>query len=315
MKWGLGESYEKVIFSKRLRAYIDITKPASTVGVVGAYLLASMFYFFYIGDPHLIVGRWGEIALVVSTIGLAHGASQAMNMAEDAHIDKETEHKKNRPIPSGIIQEEDARSVSWLSSGLAIGLSFTVNNTYGAFMLVMIFFGIFYNLHPIRAKERIISVPWQAASRGLLSFPAVWAAYGDPFDPLAWSLGVFMFFYVLGFQNSADIIDREIDSVYNIKTFAVVYGVEGVVYIAAGCMFIMQSVIMLAVALGTIPTRMMWVLLILPFCAVMLYHMKFNPESVSEKTGNHPAWMWFYIGMVLCVLIPLLVEFVYYSKL
>lgn len=306
MKWGLGQSYDRVLVNKRLRAYIDITKPASTVGVAGAYFVASLLYFFYVGEPHLIPDKLGTIFVVVATIGLAHGASQAMNMAEDAEMDRQTEHKQNRPIPSGVIEEEDARSVSWLSAGLALGLSFTVSNVYGAFMMVLIFFGIFYNLDPIRAKERIISIPWQAASRGLLSFPAVWAAYGNPFDPVAWILGAFMFFYVLGFQNSADIIDRHVDREHGIRTFVVEWGVKGTSIIALSAMLMMVAVVLGGYTYGIIPAEMMWILGVVPLCVVMLYHMRFNPHKVSEATGNHPAWLWFYGGMILTVVLPLL---------
>lgn len=310
MKWGLGESYDKVLLSKRLRAYLDITKPASTLGVMGAFALASLFYFYYAGEQQLILENAPTILVVIFTVGLSHGASQAMNMAEDAEIDRQTPHKKNRPIPSGIITEEDARSVSWLCSGLAIGLSFTVNNTFGSFILVLMFFGIFYNLDPIRAKGRIISIPWQAMSRGLLSFPAVWAAYGDPFDPTAWVFGLFMFFYVLGFQNTADIIDREIDAEYGISTFVVEFGVWKTVLIAYGCTWMMVMVVGASTLLGIAPSSMYSLIIIVPFCLLMLKEMWENPHKVSEKTGNHPAWLWFYFGMVLIVLLPLVSEIV-----
>lgn len=310
MKWGLGEPYEKVLFSKKARAYVDITKPASTLGAMGAITLASLFFFYYTDQQHLIVENLSAILTVVVTVGLTHGASQAMNMAEDAEMDRQTEHKQNRPIPSGIIEEEDARSVSWMCSGLAIGLSFTVNSIYGSFILVLTFFGIFYNLDPIRAKERIISIPWQAMSRGLLSFPAVWAAYGNPLDPTAWVLSLFMFFYVLGFQNSADIIDKDVDEQHGIRTFVVEFGVRRTVLIAFGCTMMMVSVIALGTVLDLIPPSMYSLLLIVPFCLIMAKEMWENPYNVSEKTGNHPAWMWFYIGMVLCVAIPLTTEIV-----
>lgn len=309
MKWGIGESYDNVLFNKRFRAYIDVTKPASTVGVVGAYLFASLFYFYYtgVGVPE---NQLLTILTVVLTIGLAHGSSQAMNMAEDAEMDRKTEHKKNRPIPSGVITEEEARAVSWLTAGLSIGLSFTINVTYGAFIMLLMFFGIFYNLNPIRAKERIISIPWQAVSRGLLSFPAVWAAYGDPLDPLAWVLGLFMFFYVLGFQNSADIIDAEVDSEYGIKTFVVEFGVKRTVMIAAGCTLLMVFTIVGGIAVGILPEYLSSMLLIIPFCMYMLFEMWRNPYKVSDMTGNHPAWLFFYGGMMLSVLIPLVAQII-----
>jgi 4-hydroxybenzoate polyprenyltransferase len=231
-----------------------------------------------------------------------------MNMAEDAEMDRNTPHKQNRPIPSGVITEEEARAISWIASGVALWRAFLVNSTFGTMMMFALFMGIFYNLDPIRAKERIISIPWQAVSRGLLSMPAVWAAYGDITDPLPWVIGVFMFFYVLGFQNSADIIDQDVDSEYGIRTFVVVFGVRKTVIIAAGCTAMMVATVAAAISVGAMEQRFVWLLAIIPFCAYMLMEMWVNPHRISEKTGNHPAWSWFYLGMVLTVAIPLVVE-------
>lgn len=311
MKLGLGDSYDDVsVLSVKGRAYLDLTKPASTVGVMGAFFLGSLFYFYYTGSPGLIPDRFPTIVFASITMGFAHGASQAMNMAEDAEMDSETEHKKNRPIPSGMVTEEEARTIAWFLMLFALGRAYTVSTMFGSFVTTLIIFGVFYNLSPIRAKERIISIPWQAVSRGLLMFPTVWAAYGSPWEWTPWALGLFMFLYVLGFQNTADLIDMEVDEEYGIKTFAVVYGPGGVASIAAGCTLNMIAWIWLNVSFGFLPMRMLWILMIIPFCFIMLYHIVYHPFRVSESTGNHPAWLWFYIGMVLTVALPLGVEMI-----
>jgi len=307
MKTGLGDSYDNVsVLSKKTRAYLDITKPASTVGVAGAYFIASIFYHSFYELP--LAGQWGNIVFISITVALAHGASQAMNMAEDAEMDRNTPHKQNRPIPSGVISEEEARTVSWILSAFALGRSYIVSTQFGLLMTVLIFMGVFYNLKPIRAKSRRFSIPWQAVSRGLFLYPAIWAAYGDIWNPVGWTLGVFMFWYVFGFQNSADIIDMEVDREYGIKTFAVMYGVQGIAVIAAGSTLMMASTVLLGVEFGLIPMRLVSMLYIVPLCLVMVAYMGLKPNSISNSTGNHPTWLMFYGGMVLCVLLPVLSE-------
>lgn len=306
MKLGLGHSYDRVeVLSVKSRAYIDLTKPASSVGVAFGYLIASLFYHLYYEVA--IISNLLDMLAVSLAIFLAHSASQSLNMAEDADMDRETEHKQNRPIPSGVVSEDEARTLSWIAAGWAISLAFLVKWSFGAVVLLLLFFGVFYNLDPIRAKERIISIPWQATSRGLLSFPAVWAAYGSIWEIEAWVLGVFMFFYVMGFQNSADIIDREVDAEHGIRTFVVEYGVDGTLKIASMCVGAMMVVLGGAVSFGLVPEAFIWMLAIIPFCIIMLYYMWRYPYHISDTTGNHPAWLWFYIGMVLAVSIPLLV--------
>jgi 4-hydroxybenzoate polyprenyltransferase len=308
VKWGLGQSYDRVIISKKLRAYIDAMKPASTLGVMGLYFLSSLFYFLYVGNPYGIATHIGDIVLVCLTVASAHGASQAMNMAEDADMDRETPHKQNRPIPSGVISEEEARSVAWLGSGFALGASYVVSTDYGILMSILVFFGIFYNLNPIRAKERIISIPWQAVSRGLLSFPAVWAAYGDWQSPFAWTMGLFMFWYVLSYQNSADIIDRKIDEEYGIRTFVVEFGVKNTVKIAAVGTALMFVTLISGVNSGILPEYMLSLSAIFPLCIYMLYILWTDPYTVDDVTGNHRCWKLFYLGMVLSVLAPLITK-------
>lgn len=317
MKIGLGQSYEKVEYlPKKTRAYIDLTKPASSLGVAGGYFLASMFYFVYVGGGGNVLdigSKLSSMIYVSLTMFLAHSASQAMNMAEDAYMDEVTPHKKNRPIPSGEVEEEEARSLSWVLVFISFMFAYLLNWRFGVMATILIFMGIFYNLEPVRVKERIISIPWQAVSRGLLMFPSVWAAFGNPFSPEPWILGVFMFFYVLGFQNSADIIDANADANFGIKTWVVSFGIERTLTIALGCVGLMLSTISIGVVLGILPMRFYYLYLISPLCFWMIYKMWRNPSEVSPTTGNHPAWLWFYFGMVLTVAIPLTVEILYFS--
>lgn len=309
MKTGLGESYDKVQFlNKKTRAYIDLTKPISSVGAGIAFLLASVFYFYYTGQQHLIPDYYMDIIYASATILFAHSASQVMNQAEDAEMDSETEHKQNRPIPAGIVSVDEARSLAWILSAFAFARAFMVHWQFGIMVSIMLGMGIFYNLNPIRAKERIISIPWQAVSRGLLPFPTVWSAFGNPLDPTPWALGVFMFFYVLGFQNSADILDRHVDEKYGVRTFVVEFGVRGTTNIALACMFAMVLSLGGAIEFELLPYDYVWMLSVMPFTVVMWLHMRLNPYTVSERTGNHPAWAWFYFGLVLCVLTPLIIE-------
>lgn len=301
MKLGLGEPYEKVnILPPKIRAWLDLTKPASTLGIMFSVIAGSVFYIGYTGNAVPL-----RDIIAVSVISAAsHGASQAMNMAEDAEMDAETEHKKNRPIPSGEATKEEARAISWILLTVSISWSFMLNTTFGIFMAFLALLGVFYNLNPIRAKERIISIPWQATSRGLFMFPVIWAAYGDPWSLDAWVLGTFMFFYVFGFQNSADIIDEEADRKHGVRTFVVEFGVKRVAMIATGAMFMMIFTLFISIQTGVLPDFMYSMVLILPFCGMMVYHMAAHPYKVDSKTGNHPAWLHFYIGMVLSVVIP-----------
>lgn len=308
VKLGLGESYDKVVFSRKLRGYADITKPASTVGITLAFAVGLVFYLMYENRNPNLLSEFDTILYASITVGLAHGASQALNMAEDAEMDMNTPHKQNRPIPSGVISTEEARTIAWIMILIAITRAYITAIDFGVIMTISIFLGVFYNLEPIRAKERIISIPWQAVSRGLLMFPAIWSVYDTPFEPLPLFMSIFMFLYVFGFQNTADIIDYEVDKEYGIKTFAVAFGPSNIYKIALVCTLLIGVWTAICVYLNFIPVRFGMLGTIILFCLAMVNDMKKNPTKVSEKTGNHPAWLWYYAGMVFCVLIPFTLE-------
>lgn len=308
MKLGLGEPYEKVQYLPvKVRAYIDLTKPASSVGVGLGYFIASIFYFVYSSSSI----EWFTVAYVSVTMFLAHSASQALNMSEDAHMDSVTPHKQNRPIPSGVVSVDEARALATILASFALGRGFMVNWRFGVFVSVLLFMGIFYSLGPLRVKETLLTIPWQAVSRGLLVFPTVWAAYGNPLVIDAWVLGVFLFLYVLAFQNTADIVDEEVDKEFGIRTWVSEFGLSRVIDISGVCIILMIVSLVIFVSVGALPYRMMWLLLIVPFCLVMIYYMSHYPKSVSKTTGNHPSWLWYYAGLVAIITIPLIVEVAY----
>lgn len=305
MKLGLGEPYEKVQYLPvKIRAYIDLTKPASSVGVGLGYFIGSLFFFMYEG----LKFEWFTIFYVSLTMFLAHSASQALNMSEDADMDAVTPHKMNRPIPSGIVSVEEARALATLLGLFAMGRAYMVNWRFGIFVTVLLFMGVFYSLEPLRVKETILTIPWQAVSRGLLVFPAIWAAYGNPMAPEAWALGGFLFFYVLAFQNSADIIDKDVDEQFGIKTWVVELGVRNVVSISIILTLFMVFWIEVMIVAGVLEQRFIYLLSILPLCIYMIMSMWTSPESVSKTTGNHPSWLWYYAGLVSIITIPLIVE-------
>lgn len=309
MKLGLGQSYDRVRFlNKKTRAYIDLTQPASSIGATVAFFLASLFFFAYHGEVSSAFSNYTDLIYASATIFLAHAASQVMNQSEDAEMDAESDNKNTRPIPSGIVSEDEARSIAWILSYLAFFRSFLVSVEFGVMVSVSLFFGIFYNLRPIRAKSRIISIPWQAVSRGLLSFPLVWAAYGDVTSIIPWALGVVMFFYTLGYQNTADLSDIVVDRKYGIKTVAAEYGVDGVL----GLMLVSTGFLALSTGaftiLGVFDEKLMWLVAIVPYCGVMYTWVSWRPLSVSGITGNHPAYLMYYFGMVGIVILALLTQ-------
>lgn len=306
VKLGLGDSYSKTIVPEKIRAYVDITKPASSIGVMATVPFSSLFYgeLYREGGVEFLIGNWETVLYASVTLFLLHGASQGLNMAEDAFIDKQTPHKQNRPIPSGVISEEEARSLSWIFMFVGVSRAFTISEQFGLFCVVLAFLGIFYNLNPIRAKKRLwINLSWQATSRGLLLYPATFAIWGDGLNEVGWTLGAASFILVLAYQNSADFSDCKIDEKFGILTPAVYHGLDKLVMIMAGLTVIFFSFIALSIMAGLIPPLWGLFFLAIPM-SWSLWSLWNEPEGISGISGNHDSWLVFYFSLASMYMIP-----------
>jgi len=306
VKLGLGQSYEKTVIPQKIRAYADITKPASSFGVMFTIPFAAIIYGDMThGDGIMfLLQNWTDVLYASVTALLLHGGSQALNMAEDAYIDKQTDHKQNRPIPSGVISEEEARSLAWIFIFIGVARAFTISNQFGIFAIILAFLGVFYNLDPIRAKKHLwFNLVWQAASRGLILFPAAFAIWDAGFTLLPWSMGVIAFFLVLSLQNSADLPDMEMDEEYGIITPAVYHGPKDLIKIMAGLCMIMFGLVALFIEFDLIPNFWSLYILAIPITASLTQLWR-NPTDISDVSGQSTVWYVYYGSLASLYILP-----------
>lgn len=306
VKLGLGDSYDKVVVPPKIRAYADITKPASSIGVMATIPFSTIIYgeLYHTSGIGFLLSHWLTVIYASVTMFLLHGASQAMNMAEDAYIDKQTAHKQNRPIPSGVITENEARALAWIFVFVGIARAFTISTSFGGYALLLSFFGIFYNLEPLRVKQYLwINLIWQAASRGLFLFPATFAIWEKPWDKTAWVLGVASFLLVLAMQNTADFADADIDEKFGITTPAVHHGLNQLTIIMCGIALMMFGFIGLANLFDLLPNLWSLYMLAIPI-GWSLWSLWTEPNSIAELGGNHLSWYVFYFSLASMYMLP-----------
>jgi len=308
MKLGMGQSYDRVILSKKIRAYFDLTKPASSVGIMLAIPFTAILYgeLYHTSGVDFLAQNWDTVLFAATTMFFLHGGSQTMNMAEDAEMDMKSSHKQNRPIPAGVVSVEEARSIAWILIMAGVARAFVTSISFGVYAVVLAFFGVFYNLEPIRAKERLwTNLVWQAISRGLLLYPATFAVFGDPLNPIAWGMGVVAFLLVLSLQNTADFSDVKIDEEYGVITPAVHYGLEDLTKIMVGIVLVMFSVLLLLIETGILPN--FWSLCVLAIPIFWsLWNLWKEPNEISALSDNHITWYVFYFCLACLYMLPAL---------
>ena len=306
VKLGLGQSYNKVIIPKKIRAYVDITKPASSFGVMFTIPFAAIIYgdITHGNGVEFLLQEWTDVLYASITTLLLHGSSQALNMAEDAYIDKQTDHKQNRPIPSGVISEEEARSLAWVFMFLGIARAFITSTQFGLFAITLAFLGVFYNLDPIRAKKHLwLNLVWQAVSRGLLIFPAAFSIWGAGDHLVPWVMGVLGFMLVLSLQNSADLPDMEMDEEYGIITPAVYHGPKTLILIMGAISAIMFCSLTLFIRMDLIPNFWSLYILVIPIAGSLL-KLWFDPTGTSDLSGQSSVWYAYYFSLASLYMLP-----------
>jgi 4-hydroxybenzoate polyprenyltransferase len=281
----------RVNLPRRLGAYIELIRPftllAPIFGGLGGSLLALTIQDFAGFD-------WGTLIYGVSTLVLLNAASNCMNAAYDAHIDRI--NKPYRPIPKGLISRDEASSLAFLLYFFAFIRAILISVEFWAIVFVITFITIYYSMPPVRFKKRLwmsnISI---AFARGLLGFVAAWTIFGDVTNPTPWVIGGIMFIYLVGATTSKDFTDMEGDVLFGMRTLPAVYGPNKSALITGPFFIVPFILIPVGVLRGhLIPEAN----ILLPLVVWGLYVMVLLQNHAMERDPNFensPVWKHMYL--------------------
>jgi 4-hydroxybenzoate polyprenyltransferase len=242
---------------------------------------------------------WDNFSIIVFAalaLAAAQAVGQITNQVEDIEIDR-VNGKTYRPLVKGVLNEESAQIVAWAFAIFSILIGFSINITYGLFMIVFLLFGVFYNIEPFRLKKRLwINTGSLAISRGLLPLPAAWCIFGSHLDLEPWLIGSVMAIWVLGWQNTKDINDVEGDNRFGMITPASYYGLKKLSIIIILLSAMSFTLLGLFVLSGIISSNMLFLsILAIPtlWMITKLTHMNFSKSSLE----NNELWAGFYLTL------------------
>lgn len=293
-------------FLPKTRAFLSLMKPFPSVSISLAIPFSGLLYGELYGPSGLefLLANLGLVALAMTSLFLVQAGYQSINMSEDAHIDTQTDHKSDRAVPTGRVSRDEARSVAWGATLAGVGLGYMVNVAFGVFMLIHATNGILYSLDPIRMKKRLwLNLVCQASVRGLTLYPAAFAVFGDPLNPVAWGLGAVGFLLVLSMQNTADFTDVDEDRANGIITPAVYHGLRPLVRIMAIIALFVFALLVALIYVGVLPN--FWTLGILAIPIYWsLWKLWNTPETVARVSGNHNAYFVYYFCLMAMYIFP-----------
>jgi len=289
----------------KIADYVMLCRPFTLLAPVLAGFFGVLIQLASYDALYLFSKELPTIIYVSVTMLLSQAVGQVLNQASDVEIDKI--NRPYRPIPAGRITVEEALGLGYLLLLIALLRGFTVNITFGTIMAIILFFAVFYNLPPIRAKKYFgINLMWMAMSRGLLPFLASWSVFGSLWDAKPWVLGGFATLWVINWQPTKDFPDVEGDRKFQIYTLPVKLGKKK----AASFMktFIPVPFLFLAAAvfLGTLKLLYL-LLLVLMWISLMNIN---NLNVAAGVTENTRAWIGFYGGLGMIYILSFIIEVV-----
>lgn len=291
---GIKARYPNLPLSERLRGFLQLTRPFTLVAPMIVVIFGLIAQMSYAGELHLFWSRIDQILYVCFTLMIAQASGQVSNQACDPPELDRINGKGYRPIPSGVISQEEAISIAWIFGTFAIVRAFLTGTQFGMLVLAMMCSIIVYNFEPFRLKKRLwLNNLTMALSRGLLPFPAVWSVFGELYNPIPWVVGLCTFLWVLAWQSAKDIDDIKGDAEFGIMTPAVYYGVhklKKLIVLPSLTSFILLAIF---IDLGFIPYQL-YLLLIL-IVPTLCMHKYFGKEKSIDQLENNIVWQLFYI--------------------
>jgi 4-hydroxybenzoate polyprenyltransferase len=280
---GIEKGYPRLPLHRRLRGYIQLLRPFTLLPPLIAGIFLTLAPIKIIDFETLKIGIYVGI-----TLALIQSVGQIINQCVDVELDKLI--KKYRPIPSGVIDKDEAMGFAWILSIIAIGRSFTISVLFGIFALILLFFAVFYSLKPFSPrKHAFASLTWQSFSRGFIPPIMCMSIFGSIYDALIYS--IIAFIWAFGWQGSKDITDIEGDKKFGISTVANTYGIKVLKMLS------IISTIIFTILVIYLNKLLFLIVSVLGICGIINY------EKKSKYTENTISWAVFYSGLGLIFLI------------
>lgn len=283
---GIKEYYPRLPLSKKLKAYLVLLRPFTLLAPLLAGILGTLT------PVEIITFEEFKIAVYVGvTLALLQASGQIVNQVIDAEMDGYT--KPYRPIPCGLISKDEAMGVGILLLLFAISRGYWISFVFGDLILLLGFMAIFYSMEPLspRKKNPYLNIFWLAISRGTLPVIVVWSIYGNILD--AFDYIIIASLWVLAFQGTKDIVDKDVDKAFGIKTLAnsTNYKVWALIVSSIMNLYILVE----------------WIVWMFPLVILSIPTLIYL-EKESKKFENTWGWILYYLGLGLFYLLMFLGE-------
>ncbi len=281
----------RVGFPRKMGAFVELIRPFTLLAPLFGGIAASVLA---LAAQDFEGFSWATLIYGVATLMLLNAASNCMNAAYDAHIDRI--NKPYRPIPRGLVTRDEASSLAFVLYFLALFRAILISVEFFILVFLIMFITLYYSMPPVRFKKRLwVSNISIAFARGLLGFVAAWTIFGDPSDPTPWVIGGILFIYLVGATTSKDFTDEKGDAKFGMRTLPVVYGPKRAALIT-GPFFILPFILIpIGVLRGHLIDACNYLLVLIVWGIYVMVLLQNHATEKDPNFENSPVWKHMYL--------------------
>jgi 4-hydroxybenzoate polyprenyltransferase len=281
----------RVGFPRKMGAFVELIRPFTLLAPLFGGIAAS---FLALEAQDFRGFSWATLIYGVATLMLLNAASNCMNAAYDAHIDRI--NKPYRPIPKGLVTRDEASSLAFVLYFFALFRAILISVEFFILVFLIMFITLYYSMPPVRFKKRFwISNVSIAFARGLLGFIAAWTIFGDPSDPTPWVIGGILFIFLVGATTSKDFTDVEGDAKFGMRTLPVVYGPHKAALITGPFFIIPFALIPVGVLRGYLIDACNYLLALIVWGVYVMVLLQNHATEKDPNFENSPVWKHMYL--------------------
>ena len=231
---------------------------------------------------------------IVFSLSSANAMGNALNEFADVNIDRVS--KPYRKVVSGKLERDEVIGVAIFTMIISVAVAVIINRLFGLLVILISLFAMMYSLKPFRLKRFLgignLSI---ATPRGFLGVYSAWVAVGGGLaDHRILMFGLLLGIYVYFSNITKDIPDVEGDKADGIRTFPVVYGISKASRISSLGYIIPVILLYIAVAIGYISLKYLWLSVLLPIFGYQIYLLWTDPMK-KGRGENTLVWTLFYV--------------------
>ena len=280
------------ISRQKFKSYIDLIRPFTLLTpVIVSISIMIASYFYNEINVDLLESFFIKIIPACFSLLILNGASNALNQAADIKTDKIS--KPYRPLIRGDLSVFEAKIISIILYIISLFVSMTISIVFFLFVLLITFFTVTYSFPPRMKNILFLNQLWVAIPRGTLGIFASWCVFGNVIEPIPITIGIIVFFFLIGGSITKDILDSDADRLTGTNTLVNTFGPKKAAFIVLPFLFFPFFIILPLIDIGILESYYC-LLIFFAIPSYFIFYLMIREDSKSKFLENTSSWILMY---------------------